>query len=173
MSNKTLYAVTALAALALGAAGGFVSSRVMAADASALPDEVDIGGGAPMRVLIENNKLRVNLISFPKGFSRSGGSKRRLDQLIVYLEPGDFSTGGGAPRPPGAQANNSGPKHGEPVKCDVIRDCGPVDVNGNAFSQSASGKPLPVGTVAWHPKGSNVGTIVTKAAYKALYIELK
>jgi hypothetical protein len=165
-----------VAVFAAGVAAGVVlSPHVMAAAAEY---EKDVGGGAPTKVLIDNDRLRVTLVTFPKGFTRPGGVKRRADTLIAYIEPGDFKTGGagagGGQRPGGARAGAAPVNRpGEPVTCDAVKDCGPVGPDGNFESQSAQGKPLAPGSVAYHPKGSNVGSLEINSTYRALYIELK
>lgn len=45
------------------------------------------GGGAEQKVLVENDVVRVNLVSFKKGFTRPGGLLRKNDQMIVYVDP--------------------------------------------------------------------------------------
>ena len=121
----------------------------------------------------------MTLVTFPKGFTRPGGVKRRADTLIAYIDPGDFKTGGagagGAERPGGARSGVAPVTNraGEPVVCDAVKDCGPVGPDGNYESQSAQRKPLAVGTVAYHPKDSNVGSLEINNTYRALYIELK
>lgn len=58
------------------------------------------GGGAPQKTIIDNDKVKVNLVAFKKGFVRPGGVKRRYDTLLVYVDPGRFTitkSGNGTP----------------------------------------------------------------------------
>jgi len=50
-----------------------------------------------------------------------------------------------------------------------VKDCGPIGIDGNR----TPGGIHPMGTVAYHPKGTKTGTIVSNNSYRALYIELK
>ncbi len=163
--SKTVIAAVAAVCVAAGAAGTLVASRVLAADAEV---EANLGGGVPTRVLAENNRLRVTLVSFPKGNVREGGKARRADQLIVYIDDSDFKTvprAGAVPNPNrGVQQRPAGP-----IVCDPVKDCGPVGIDGNRTPVGIR----PVGSVAYHPKGSITGTIVSNNSYRALYVELK
>ena len=74
------------------------------AKAKALPitkyeDDAHVGGGgADQKVLVDNDVVRVNLVSFKKGFMRAGGLRRKNNQLLVYLDQGQFTlTGNGKP----------------------------------------------------------------------------
>jgi hypothetical protein len=49
------------------------------------------GGGADQTVLVDNDVVRVNLVSFKKGFVRPGAQLRKHDQLLVYLDQGAFT----------------------------------------------------------------------------------
>ncbi len=49
------------------------------------------GGGAEQKVLVDNDVVRVNLVSFKKGFVRPGGMMRKNAQLLVYLDEGQFT----------------------------------------------------------------------------------
>jgi len=49
------------------------------------------GGGAEQKVLVDNDTVRVNLVSFKKGFVRPGGLMRKNHQLLVYLDEGQFT----------------------------------------------------------------------------------
>jgi len=52
----------------------------------------EVGGhGAPQKILIDNDVVRVNLVAFKKDFKRSGGMKRRYDQLLVYVDQGAYT----------------------------------------------------------------------------------
>lgn len=131
------------------------------ADDSQAAVETELGGGAPTRVLLDNASVRVTLISYPAGFKRQGGMKRRLEQLIVYVDDGDFKV---IPRP-GARPR--------PAVAPGERKVGPessITLEGTL----ATGHPNhPRGTIAWHPKGSLTPSIETTRAYRALYIEFK
>jgi hypothetical protein len=64
------------------------------------PEDKEGGGGAPQKTIIDNDKVKVNLVSFKKGFVRPGGVKRRYDTLLVYVDPGRFTitkSGAGTP----------------------------------------------------------------------------
>jgi hypothetical protein len=158
-----------VASAAVIAAGisGLVIHGAFAADSNA-PVETELGGGAPTKVLLDNNSLTVTLISYPAGFKREGGMRRRAEQLIVYVDDGDFNIiprAGAAPNPNAAKSNK-GAGGGE-------RTIGPessITLEGTL----ATGHPNhPKGTIAWHPKGSLTPSLETTRAYRALYIEFK
>lgn len=130
--------------------------------AAKLPVEDKIGGGAPARVIIDNEVIRATIVSYPKDFKREGGRRRALDQLVVYLDDGEFQF---AQSSSGAQPTMA---FGA-ASCDKIKDCGPVGPDG----QFKSGNLHPSGTVAWHPKDTRTETIRTGKAYRAVYLELK
>ena len=157
--------VASAAAIAAGVTGLAVHSA-RAADSQA-PVETELGGGAPTRVLLDNNSLRVTLISYPAGFKREGGMQRRAEQLIIYVDDGDFNIiprAGAAPNPNAKSKKGGG--GGE-------RTIGPessITLEGTL----AQGHPNhPRGTIAWHPKGSLTPSLETTRAYRALYIEFK
>ena len=149
---------------AVGAAVGFIAGvsvmdRVMAAAApgaippltdyeksiTAYEKEGEAGGcGAPEKVVVDNEVVRVNLVSFPAGFDRCGNVKRRNHQLLVYLDPCDFTlTSSGAtgkPIPPNAK----GPR-----------------------------TPLPPGSAVFHARDSVVSPSHVNTAYRILFIEMK
>ena len=59
---------------------------------TAYEDDTTVGGhGAPQKTLLDNEVVRVNLVAFQKGFKRSGGMKRRYDQLLVYVDQGGYT----------------------------------------------------------------------------------
>jgi hypothetical protein len=151
MSKTIVCALTAGVFLAGAASGVFLSPHVLAA-AAALPGE------PPTKTLIDNDKIQVNLVSFPKGFRREGGAPRPYDQLIVYLDPGDFKV---IPRPGAAPPTN-------PAAAGLRTPESPIGLDGEV-----SKNPHQLGTSTWHPKGSMTPTLVTNAAYRALYIEIK
>lgn len=69
------------------------------------------GGGASEKVLVDNDAIRVNLVSFKKGFIRPGSLLRRNDQLLVYVDEGQYTilkSGDGKPLP------NPHPSHEPP-----------------------------------------------------------
>ncbi len=89
MFKKAAY-VTAF--VAAGVLGGFVAGQhVMAAAAGDFPYEQQIGGGAPFKVLLDNDVIKVTRISFPKGSTRQGGVKRKMTQLLVYFQPAEYT----------------------------------------------------------------------------------
>jgi hypothetical protein len=51
------------------------------------------GGGAAQKTLIDNDAVKVILVSYKKGFDRPGGMKRRYDTLLVYVDQGRYSGG--------------------------------------------------------------------------------
>jgi hypothetical protein len=55
------------------------------------PEDQEGGMGAPQKTLIDNDKIKVNLVAFKKGFIRPGGVKRRYDTLLVYVDPGRYT----------------------------------------------------------------------------------
>ncbi len=161
ISRKAKFAVGCVAVAAtLAALIGLGVHRAQADDAQATV-ETELGGGAPTHVLLNNDSLRVTLISYPAGFKRVGGLKRRLEQLIVYVDDGDFKAmprAGARPNPPPA----AGPRKIGPESS--------ITLDGTL----ATGHPNhPRGTIAWHPKGSLTPSIETTRAYRALYIEFK
>ncbi len=166
MSKKIVVSALVAAAFVGGLGSGFVLNQNMPALAAEAMVEKDLGGGAPTKVLLDNSKMRVTLVTFQKGTMRQGDMKRRADQLIVYLEDGDFTMmprPGAAPRPA-----NAGPRPSGPVTCDPIKDCGPIRLDG-----MPSQNPHGLGTIAWHPEGTLTGTLQVNNTYRALYIELK
>lgn len=135
--------------------------------AIALPPEPVVGGGAPTRVLLDNDQVRATLISFPLGFIRPGGFKRRLDTLIVYIDDAQLELPGPAQRQYSVIRSL---KHPDAVAvCDRIKDCDSVGPDG----KWANGGTLFTGTVAWHPKDGFVNKLRIAHSYRALYIELK
>ena len=76
------------------------------------------GLGAPSKTLIDNDKIKVNLVAFKKGFVRPGQVKRPYDTLLVYIDTGAYTItqGGGSPKPtPAAQLKPSRLKPGSAV----------------------------------------------------------
>jgi hypothetical protein len=55
------------------------------------PEDTEGGGGAYQKTLIDNDKLKVILVGYKKGFVRPGGMKRRHDTLLVYVDPGRYT----------------------------------------------------------------------------------
>jgi hypothetical protein len=51
------------------------------------------GGGAPQKVIIDNDAVKVILVAYKKGFDRRGGLKRRYDTLLIYVDQGRYSGG--------------------------------------------------------------------------------
>jgi hypothetical protein len=75
------------------------------------PEDKAGGGGAPQKVLVDNDVTRVNLVAFKKGFIRPGDLKRRHHQLLVYVDEGRYTIrkSGGQPRNPNATPNKHAP----------------------------------------------------------------
>ena len=82
--------------------------------ASPSSDELQ-GGKVPLTVLIDNDKVRVNLLTFPAGYRRVAPFPRRSDQLIVYLDDGQLA-GLSDAKAPALQAQGS-ESAGQPVRC--------------------------------------------------------
>ena len=157
IAKKSVVTAALVATVSMVAAGtAFVSMRTASADVPEAQVEKDLGGGAPTRVLLDNNSLRVTLVSFPSGFRREGGLRRRLEQLIVYVDDGEFKV---VPRP-GAKPNPNAGKRGPES---------PITLDGEGTKNGMH----PKGTIAWHPRDSLTPTLVTSHAYRALYIEFK
>lgn len=156
-----------IALVALGLAATAVSSALSVGAAAAQTGDELYGGRVPLQVLIDNDKVRVNLISFPLGYRRTQHFSRRSDQIVVYLDDGQFER----PVQPGAQASDAAAHAGQPVVCGKItEDCGPVGPDGH---YTAAAGPYPRGSVSWVPQGSDAAPLRITRAYRALYIELK
>ena len=135
--------------------------------AAKLPREPVVGGGAPMRALIDNAMVRTNLVSFPSDFIRAGGYRRRLDTVMVYVDDAELKDVGPSQKDyavvqsfehhPDAQAD-----------CPPIKDCDSVAPDG----KWANG-PIRSGTVAWHQQDGYVERVQIGKAYRVFYIELK
>jgi hypothetical protein len=64
------------------------------------PEDKEGGGGAYQKTLIDNDKIRVIIAAYKKGFMRPGGFKRRYNTLLVYIDPGRYTitkSGAGTP----------------------------------------------------------------------------
>jgi hypothetical protein len=160
MLSRKIIGSTVVVAVVGFIAGGFVTAQVMAAAAepgkipaltpyeksiTAYEKEGEAGGcGAPEKVIVDNEVVRVNLVSFPKGFDRCGQVKRRNHQLLVYLDPGDFTI------------TRSG-STGQPTKADPARQR----------------KPLPPGSAVFHARDSVVSDTHINNAYRILFVEMK
>jgi hypothetical protein len=160
---RSTASTAALAALAAIAIAGSQSTRA----ASASMDELE-GGKVPLTVLIDNDKVRVNLLTFPAGYRRAAHFPRRSDQLLVYLDDGQLSSladpSAAAGPAPGAEPA------GRAVHCGPItQDCGPVSPQGLAPADGLE----PRGSVSWRPAGADASPIRVVKGYRALYIELK
>lgn len=154
MSRSTALTAAVAATALVGAA--LLAAHSSRAD-SASSDELD-GGKVPLTVLIDNDKVRVNLLRFPQGYERTQHFRRRSDQLIVYLD--DAVSRAAMGEPPG-----------QPVHCGPInQDCGPVTPDGTA---PAANGIEPRGSVSWRPKGDDAAPFRVEKPYRALYIELK
>ena len=92
--SKKQYAAFTLAAFAIVAGAGcagMLTGHARAAAAADVKYEEQIGGGAPVKVLQDNDVLRATLITFPKGQIRDGGVKRKLDQVLIYIDDAKFT----------------------------------------------------------------------------------
>ena len=92
--SKKIYAVYAMVAatIIVGAGlAGMLSSHVTAAEPAKSPADERITGGAPAKVLQDNDVLKATLVSFPKGLVLKGGDKRQLDQVLIYIEKAKYS----------------------------------------------------------------------------------
>ncbi len=156
MSKTALYAAALVAGFA-GVVTGFAVTS-MAADSKVdpatltaarigitayEPDSQTGGGGAPQKLLLDNDVVRVNLVSFPKDFVRPGKLKRRYDQLLVYIDQSDFTLTWSGGR-------------GEPYK--------PSEMKASK---------LEPGSVAWHPRESLVSESHINNAYRVIFVEMK
>ena len=101
------------------------------------------GGGAPQKLLIDNARVRVNLVSFPNDFNREGGLKRKNDQLLVYIDPGAY------------EITKSG-SSGKAVTPDP-----------------AKRKPLAPGSAVFHERDSVVSSTHVYAPYRVIFLEVK
>jgi hypothetical protein len=76
------------------------------------------GLGAPSKTLIDNDKIKVNLVAFKKGFVRPGQVKRPYDTLLVYIDQGAFTithSGGNTKPTPAAEQKPQRPPRGSAV----------------------------------------------------------
>jgi len=92
--SKLRFAKLAIAVSLVTGASGFAGAMYASAAAPAAADikyEEQVGGGAPFKVLLDNDTVRATLISMPKGHMRQGGVKRKLDQLLVYIDDAKYS----------------------------------------------------------------------------------
>src|SRR5262249_1568082 len=49
------------------------------------PEDKEGGGGAYQKTLVDNDKVKVILVDYKKGFIRPGAMKRRYNTLLVYI----------------------------------------------------------------------------------------
>jgi hypothetical protein len=90
--NKKTFSILAAGALVAGVSVGAVTTQVIAAAATAdIPYEGQVGGGAPFKIVEDNDVLRATLISMPKGQMRQGGVKRKTDQILIYIDDAKYS----------------------------------------------------------------------------------
>src|SRR4051812_4701189 len=160
MNKNTLSCAVASAAVIGFFAGALFSSQVEAAASAegreaagaalaaklgitAFDDGVAGGGGAPEKVLIDNDLVRVNLVSFPAGFDRPGKVMRRYTQVAVYIDQADFTITWNGPT-------------GEAVPADKQKPT-----------------RTPQGGASFHAKNSLVSDTHVGAAYRAIFIEMK
>lgn len=90
MSNK-IYASLAVGAIAIVAASGLAGVMKARAAGPVPADEEQVGGGAPFKVMFENDVMKATLITMEKGHIRQGGVKRKLDQILIYIDPAKYS----------------------------------------------------------------------------------
>lgn len=134
--NKKIVYFAALATV-FAAAGAFAWGEQYEMDAKVG------GGGAPQKLLLDNARVRVNLVSFPKDFTREGGLKRKNDQLLVYIDPGAYEiTKSGT----NGKATNPDP---------------------------AKRKPLEPGSAVFHERDSVVSETFVYAPYRVIFLEVK
>ena len=138
--NKGILAAGALATV-VAAAGAFAAGEAWGTKYE--DDKTVGGGGAPQKQLLDNARARVNLVTFPEGFTRPGGVKRKYDQLLVYIDPGAYeitrSGGDGKERMP------------DPAKR----------------------KPLDPGSAVWHERDSVVSQTHVYKPYRVIFVEVK
>jgi hypothetical protein len=106
MNKRIFYSVVAATFVTGTVFGAVIAPHVLAAaeparDGGAVAAKLGItayetdgqagGGGAPEKALIDNDVVRVNLVSFPAGFNRPGRVKRRYNQVAVYIDQADFT----------------------------------------------------------------------------------
>lgn len=133
-----------------------VASQVQAADPdpalaiakrlniTAYEDDAKVGGGgAPQKVLVDNDVARVNLVSFPANFDRAGKLKRRYNQLLVYIDESDYT----------------------------ITWNGVVGESIPKEKQKPS--KLPPGSAVYHPRESVVSDSHIGHAYRVVFVEMK
>lgn len=154
MIDKRTMSMIAITFVCGAVAGGVLSPLAIAA-----ASDTRLGGDAPTKVLIDNDKVKVSLVSFSKGFVREGGQKRAQDQVIVWLDEGDYTVPPRPGAPPRPQSANERPQKGPES---AIAPDGSV-VRG----------VHPMGTVVWHPKDSTTPTMQINKAFRSIYIELK
>lgn len=157
MSKLNTYTALATVALVSFCAGVVFSGHIEAAAAenagAALAAKLGItayeedgkagGAGAPEKVLIDNDLVRVNLVSFPAGFDRPGKVKRRYNQVAVYIDQADFTITWNGPT-------------GEAVPADKQKPT-----------------RTPQGGASFHAKDSLVSDTHVGNAYRAIFVELK
>ena len=134
--NKKIFGLAVLGTLFV-AAGAYAWGEQYEEDAKVG------GGGAPQKLLLDNARVRVNLVSFPNDFTRGGGMKRKNDQLLIYIDPGAY------------EITRSG-TNGKEVKIDP-----------------AKRKPLEPGSAVWHERDSVVSETHVYAPYRVIFLEVK
>src|SRR5262249_31132527 len=134
--NRKIVCLAAAATL-LSAAGAYAWGEKYEEDAKVG------GGGAPQKLLLDNARVRVNLVSFPRDFDREGVLKRKNDQLLVYIDPGAY------------EITKSGGS-GKDVKPDP-----------------AKRKPLAPGSAVFHERDSVVSSTHIYDAYRVIFLEVK
>jgi hypothetical protein len=160
MRNKVVGGAVALAFLAGFGTDALVNARLAAAAAD-FPVETDIGAGEPSQLLIDNTKIRVTMVNFKKGTTRTGNVRRRSDQLIIYVDNGHLKTQPVPGQAPGFD------NYQDPRNCNTPIGCGPVGPDGKRAGNT------PSGTVAFRPKNSIAQALDITDDYRALYVEFK
>ena len=126
---------------ALAAAGAYAAGEAWGQKYE--DDKTVGGGGAPQKILLDNARVRLNIVNFPEGFKRPGGMKRKYDQLLVYIDPGAY------------EITRSGGS-GKAVTPDP-----------------AKRKPLEPGSAVWHERDSIVSETNIYAPYRVIFVEVK
>lgn len=139
--NRKILAVGALVTT-LGAAGAFAAGEAGWGQ-NYEHDKTVGGGGAPQNVLLDNARVRLNVVNFPEGFTRPGGMKRKFDQLLVYIDPGAY---------------------------EITRSGGDGKV---VTPDPAKRMPLAPGSAVWHARDSVVSETHIYAPYRVIFVEVK
>jgi hypothetical protein len=107
------------------------------------PEGKEGGDGAYQKTLIDNDKVKVNLVAYKKGFLRPGGLKRRYNTLLVYVDPGRYTI------------TKTATKEG-----------------ANTPVKGAPDKLAP-GSAVFHRKDSIISELRVDEDYRVIYVEMK